>query len=149
MCYSVPVSSLSMGYSFLAKLVESSSTCSWEQEGLGPFLAHDDAGRIGSSNWEKKGRVVPTEVLDLIDLKYSRLRQKLLKHMMKLFSGETTWEILSETECYELIDEVCSIEARDEWRSGPTFWYDFCNLCFCLLLPEIDSPNCHDVCAIW
>lgn len=49
---------------------------------------------------------MPTDILDLIEEKYSRLRHKLLTMMMKLFSGETTWEILSESECYELIEEV-------------------------------------------
>lgn len=54
----------------------------------------------------KTEKIIPTELLDLIEQKYTRLRHKLLTHMIKVFSGEVTWEILSETECYELIDEV-------------------------------------------
>ena len=70
------------------------------------MLNDGEQGKVDAIHWGRKDKVMPTDILDLIEEKYSRLRHKLLTMMMKLFSGETTWEILSESECYELIEEV-------------------------------------------
>jgi len=50
-----------------------------------------------------------SDILDLIEQKYTRLREKLLQLMGQLFSGEMTWEIMADSERYDLIDEVFAV----------------------------------------
>jgi len=50
-----------------------------------------------------------SDILDLMEQKYTRLREKLLQIMGRLFSGEMTWEIMADSERYDLIDEVLTV----------------------------------------
>ncbi|XP_067932930.1 uncharacterized protein [Watersipora subatra] len=85
----------------------------WEQEGIAAFLADEPEGHyIDASKWMNKDRVVTTDVLDLLEEKYTRLRQKLLTLMATRFSGETTWEILSDRDRHELVEEMVMEERR-------------------------------------
>lgn len=46
------------------------------------------------------------DVLDALEEKYAVLRQQLLQLMCVEFSGRKTWEILTEGEQQDLLDEV-------------------------------------------
>lgn len=79
--------------------------------GITPFLSDDLDDKYldphSTTKWAKK--VTATEILSLIEQKYDLLKGKLLQLMVRQFSGETTWEILPESERDELLDEVSRV----------------------------------------
>lgn len=76
----------------------------WQSLGIEQFLSDEQSGESPIPG--KSDNVSLTELLDLIDQKYTMLRRKLLHRMIYQFSGETTWEILDESEKFDLLEQV-------------------------------------------
>lgn len=68
------------------------------------FLSPDDT--FGALVAWKKKKVTPTEIHDKIEKKYFLLRKKLIYKMAVQFTGEITWDILSDDERAEQLEWV-------------------------------------------
>lgn len=76
----------------------------WESLGIEHFLLDKQTDEYPVPGTRDK--IVLTDMLDMIEQKYSMLRQRLLQMMLRQFSGETTWEILDESEKFDLLEQV-------------------------------------------
>lgn len=90
------------------RLVQQFKFHRWEVNGLDDFLK-DEEENVGKTQELKRDKVMASDILDLMEQKYTRLREKLLQIMGRLFSGEMTWEIMADSERYDLIDEVLTV----------------------------------------